>query len=147
MADGDARIDYSKFTSSLQRLEEQHQHLLHDVNGYPSWIVDGMRESVIQRFEVCIDTCWKTLRRHLGEVLELNDVPTSPVEVLKLGSTNSLLGEELPDWLEYWSTRNDTSHDYSEKKADACLAIVGPYIRDAIALLERLIGKPWRSMT
>ncbi len=144
MADGEARIDYSKFTSSLQRLEEQHQHLVYDTDSQPDWVLEGTRESVIQRFEVCMDTCWKTLKRHLEYQLGLPNLPNSPNRILRLGAENLLLGGELEDWLEYIKIRNDTAHDYSKEKADVCLAIVVPFVRDAIVLHERLTGAKWQ---
>lgn len=143
MTDSSENIDLSKFTQSLHLLQEQHHNLLHGMDEYPSLVVEGIRESVIQRFEVCMDTCWKTLKRYLTEVLALNDVPSSPPGVFRLGADNSLLGGELVDWLEYVKVRNDTSHDYSKDKADACLAVVGPFVRDALVLHERLAGESW----
>lgn len=145
MTDSSGVIDFGKFTQSLLRLQEQHDNLLHGVDDYPPLIVEGIRESVIQRFEVCLDTCWKTLRRYLDEVLALDQVPANPPGVFRLGADNFLLGGELVDWLEYVKIRNDTSHDYSEAKADACLDVVGPFIRDALVLHERLTGELWPS--
>ena len=37
MSDARAGLDYSKFTQSLQRLQEQHEHLLRDIEGLPDW--------------------------------------------------------------------------------------------------------------
>ena len=84
MADSSENLDLSKFTQSLRRLQEQHHNLLHGMDDYPSLVVEGIRESVIQRFEVCMDTCWKTLKRYLAEVLALNDVPNSPPGVFSI---------------------------------------------------------------
>lgn len=143
MTDASDEIDYTKFELSLNRLEEQYDHLRRDIVGLPDWIVDGVKESVIQRFETCYDTSWKIVRRYLSEELGTGEVPSSPNPVLRLASENQLLGGELVDWLAYTSARNDTSHDYNQEKAEACLAIVGNFIQDAINLYEILSGQRW----
>ena len=143
MPDTEDRIDYSKFTRSLERLVEQHHHLVYDTDEYPPWNVDGMRESVIQRFEVCFDTSWKHLRRHLTVAMGVNQVPNSPVAVFRIAAESLLLGGEEESWMAYNNARIDTSHDYNIDKRDATLAIVPKFIEDAINLHERLTGEPW----
>ncbi|MCY3850823.1 MAG: HI0074 family nucleotidyltransferase substrate-binding subunit [Acidimicrobiaceae bacterium] len=138
-------IDYSKFTQSLLRLEEQHHHLAHDTDELPEWVVDSIKESVIQRFETCYDSCWKLVRRYLIQNIRLPDVPNGPNPVLRLAAENFLLGGELSDWMTYSKARNDTSHDYSKEKADACLAIVDAFIPAAVKLHENLTGQSWTS--
>ncbi len=139
------RIDYSKFTLSLRRLEEQHRHLAQDIEDQPDWILEGVQESVIQRFETCFDTSWKLLRRFLVQELGLVEVPNSPKPTLNLAAENQLLGGEVEDWMEYNNARNSTSHDYDGKKAEACLQIIPRFICDAIKLHERLTGVSWRN--
>ncbi len=136
-------IDYSKFTRSLVRLVEQHRHLMYDTDEYPPWNVDGMRESVIQRFEVCFDTSWKCLRRHLMVAMGLNQVPNSPLAVFRLAAESLLLGGEEECWVAYNKARIDTSHDYDIDKRDATLATVPKFIQDAVNLHERLTGELW----
>lgn len=145
MAAEEDQIDYSKFTLSLQRLEEQHRHLVQDTEGQPDWILEGTRESVIQRFETCFDTIWKLLRRYLLHSLGLAEVPSSPKPTLCLAGENQLLGGETEDWVEYNGARNSTSHDYDGKKAEACLLLIPRFIGDAIKLHERLTGSSWQS--
>ena len=145
MTDSGEHIDYSKFTQSLRRLEEQHRHFVQDTEGQPDWIVEGTRESVIQRFETCFDTSWKMLRRYLLNNLGLVDVPSSPIPVLRLGGSNRLLGGETVDWIEYNKARISTSHDYDGKKAEACISLLPRFIGDAIRLHEQLTGIPWQT--
>lgn len=138
-------IDYSKFTQSLKRLEEQHRHLVQDTDGQPDWILEGTRESVIQRFETCFDTSWNLLRRYLIHSLGLAEVPASPKRTLCLAGENQLLAGETEDWVEYNNARNSTSHDYDGTKAEACLLLIPRFICDAIKLHERLTGASWQS--
>ena len=147
MSDTEHRIDYSKFTSSLRRLEEQYYHLQYDVSGFPSWAVEAMRESVIQRFEVCLDVSWKILARNLEMELPGSDIPGTPRPVYRLAAANDLLGSELQSWMNYVDVRNLTSHDYNEEKADISLATVEPFLRDAVNLHERISGHTWLSST
>lgn len=143
MTESTAGMDYSKFTGSLQRLQQQHHHLSSDSAHLPEWIIDALKESVIQRFEVCFDTSWKTLRRHLIEVVGLASVPNGPKPALRVASENHLLGRELEDWFAYNQARIDTSHDYNCEKADACLEVVPRFIQDAILLHQRMTGQQW----
>ena len=71
-------VNYDNFKQSLKNLEIQHEHLLDLSPDFPPFVHEGMRESVIQRFETCYDTLWKTLRRHIVESLGMAEVPNSP---------------------------------------------------------------------
>ena len=143
MTDVEGGIDYAKFQLSLARLEEQYEHLRRDIDGLPNWIVEGVKESVIQRFETCYDTCWKLLRRYLSIEMGVSEVPNGPRPVLRLAAENNLLGNELVDWLSYVQARIDTAHDYNAEKADACLALMPRFIQDAKNLYEKLTGLRW----
>ncbi|MCY4313422.1 MAG: hypothetical protein OXD44_06975 [Gammaproteobacteria bacterium] len=48
-------IDYSKFQLSLKPLEEQHENYRNLDSDLPSLIIEGISESVIQRFKTCYD--------------------------------------------------------------------------------------------
>ena len=52
-------IDYSKFRSSLKRLEEQHGNYRQGNPALSDLDREGIAESVIQRFETCYDCLWK----------------------------------------------------------------------------------------
>ena len=145
MSDEQSDMDHTKFTQSLLRLQEQHRHLQTDFDGQPQWVVDGIRESVVQRFETCYDSGWKLLRRYLILTIGLGDVPNGPNPVFRLAAENSLLGDELDDWLLYAQARIDTSHDYSAEKAENCLALIPSFIQDAVSLHEILTGQSWLS--
>ena len=71
-------IDYGNLRMSLKNLETQHHSLLDLSSDYPAFVHEGMAESVIQRFEICYYTLWKTLRRYLVEVLGIAEAPISP---------------------------------------------------------------------
>ncbi|MDE0262940.1 MAG: nucleotidyltransferase substrate binding protein [Bryobacterales bacterium] len=136
-------IDYSKFRSSLKRLEEQDRNyrrgnpLLSDLDR------EGIAESVIQRFETCYDCLWKVLKRYLIEELGVADAPNSPKPVFRLAHENGLLAVPVARWLKYADARVGTSHDYDGAKAQACLALVPAFIDDANRLYETMSGELW----
>lgn len=136
-------IDYEKFQKSLQHLSAQHEnHRVAQTRPELAAIDrEAIAESVIQRFEVCYDTLWKTLKRHLAEELGLADAPNSPKPVFRLAGQNRLLPSPVEQWLAYADARTSTAHDYSGKKAQATLALMGDFIADATRLYQTLTGQ------
>ena len=137
-------IDYSKFQTSLKRLQEQHDFYLGLDQEYPDAIREGMAESVIQRFETSYDTLWKVLRRYLNEALGIPEVPNSPNPIFRIANENDLLESSVDQWFKYAKARINTSHDYDGEKAKACLLLVPSYIDDAITLFTSMSGEKWR---
>ena len=136
-------IDYGNFERSLKNLEMQHRHLLHLSPDYPSFIHEGMAESVIQRFETCYDALWKVLRRYLVEELGIAEVPRSPRPIFRIADENQLLAAGAEQWQNYVQARIDTSHDYDEKKAVRAIALIPAFIDDATRLYTAMTGEPW----
>jgi nucleotidyltransferase substrate binding protein (TIGR01987 family) len=138
-------IDYDKLKKSLKHLELQFENLqsadtrpeLTDIDR------EGIAESVIQRFETCYETLWKTLRRYLIEEIGLADAPNSPKPILKLAGQNDLFAATVEQWLKYADARVSTAHDYSGEKAGECLAIMSDFIDDAIGLYQTMSGQTW----
>ncbi len=83
-------IDYSKFRSSLKRLEEQHRNYRQGNPLFSDLDREGIAESVIQRFETCYDCLWRVLKRYLIEELGIADPPNSPKPVFRLAYENGL---------------------------------------------------------
>ena len=136
-------IDYSKFRSSLKRLEEQHENHLQQDSSVPILMREGVAESVIQRFETCYDCLWKVLKRYLNEVLGIAEPPNSPKPIIRLAYENNLFASPLEQWLQYAQARIDTSHDYEGEKALACLELMPDFIDDAIGLYQTMTGTAW----
>lgn len=111
---------------------------------YPEIVQEGVRESVIQRFEICYDTLWKTLRKYLIEDLGIPEIPNSPKPIFRIADENSVLESSLDLWFDYSKARIDTSHDYDGEKADSCLNLIPCFIEDAITLYHRMSGKNWK---
>ena len=58
-------IDYGNFSRSLKNLELQYENYLNLDEELPQLMKEAVAESVVQRFETCYETSWKTLRRYL----------------------------------------------------------------------------------
>lgn len=136
-------IDYDNFQKSLKRLEEQYKNYRELDESLPDVTQEAIAESVIQRFETCYDCLWKVLKRYLIEDLGLAEVPNSPKPLFKLASENKLFASALEEWLRYTDARIDTAHDYSGKKAQACLDLMGSFIDDAVGLYQTMSGVTW----
>ena len=141
---GKAMIDYSKFEKALHHLAAQFENYRTLDPSLPELLQEAVAESVVQRFETAYDCLWKVLKRHLVEKLGIPEVPNSPKPVFRLAHENHILPGEIEDWIEYANLRVATAHDYSGEKAQKALERMQDFIRDAIALYERLSGRSWR---
>ena len=138
-------IDYDKLQKSLKHLELQYANHQQAQSRPELTEIDreAIAESVIQRFETCYDTLWKDLKRYLIEEIGLADVPNSPKPLLKLAGQNNLFASSVEQWLKYADARTSTAHDYSGKKAEETLALMGDFIDDAIGLYQTMTGTTW----
>ena len=136
-------IDYTKFRSSLKRLEEQHANYRQGNPALSDLDREGIAESVLRRFKTCYDCLWMVLKRYLAEALAVADTPNSPKPLFRLAHENDLLAAPVEQWFRYADARIDTSHDYDEEKANACLPLVPDFIDDAIDLYQSMSGTPW----
>ncbi len=138
-------IDYNKFTRSLKQLELQ-QANYKTANKRPELTeldLQGIGESVIQRFETTYDCLWKSLKRYLLEDLGIPELPNSPKPLLRIAHENKLFRNTLEQWLAYADARIATSHDYDYEKAMACLFIMDEFIDDAIGLHQTMTKLTW----
>ena len=131
-------INYDNFRRSLKNLELQNANRRQLPLDLPPLIHEGIDESVIQRFEVCYDALWKTLRRYLIDDMGFATLSDSPRAVLRTAGENELLNSPVERWMEYIDLRIGTAHDYSGEKAAAALARVDEFIADAISLYEAI---------
>jgi nucleotidyltransferase substrate binding protein (TIGR01987 family) len=138
-------IDYTNLQRSLKHLERQFQNHQSALERSELTEIDreAIAESVIQRFETCYDSLWKTLKRYLSLELGLAEVPNSPKPILKLAGQNELFVSPVDGWLRYADARIATAHDYSGEKADATLAVVEGFIGDAVQLYQVMTGNTW----
>lgn len=136
-------IDYDNFRRALKSLELQNANRKRLPLELPQLIHEGIDESVIQRFEICYDTLWKTLRRYLIEEMGVPAVSGSPRAIIRLAGDNGVLNSPVERWMEYINLRIGTAHDYSGEKARAALDRMDAFIRDATDLYQAITGDMW----
>ena len=136
------KIDYSLFKKALKNLELQYENFK-TLGKQPVLIEEGIKESVIQRFEIVCDLMWKILRKYLMQELGLLDITSAPKPVLREAFLNKLLPSDMSFWFDYIDVRNGTSHDYSGEKAQKAIELMDGFIKDAIKLYETMSGETW----
>ena len=141
-------IDYSRLIKSLNHLEAQYNNFLtlDSRTDLGTLEKEAIKESVIQRFEICYDALWKTLKRYLVEELGVPEIPNSPKPIFRIAAENKLLHPNAEQWLQYADVRTHTSHNYSEKKAEEAVSLMRSFIPDAISLLARMTGSTWEQL-
>ena len=136
-------LDYGSFRRSLKNLELQNYNRRNLPSDLPRLLREAVDESVIQRFEVCYDVLWKSLRRYLIEEQGLPDVAASPRPVFRLAGEVGVLVSPVERWMEYVNLRIGTAHDYSSEKAAAALERMDDFLADAIGLYQVVTGEEW----
>lgn len=135
--------DCENLRKTLANLEAQYDHLNNLPADSEQLTVEGIRESVIQRFEICYDVTWTTLRRYLRDELRLPEVPSSPKPVFRIAAQNRLLDDSASRWQLYAKTRVETTHMYDEEKVLAALALIPEFIVDVAELYGVLAPDRW----
>lgn len=111
------------FKKSVLRLEEV---LEQEKNEF-------IRDSAIQRFEICFDLCWKTIKTFLEE--ENNVICVSPKKCFREAYKQELIDYD-DFWIELADMRNKTAHIYNEKMADSVFII----LPKALEYFKKLLG-------
>ncbi len=96
------------------------------------------RDSLIQRFEYCVDAVWKYIKLYLWTKLGSEQNHPKPVfrECLKAGLINDQEVEQLIDMVD---DRNMTSHAYKESIANKVSANIPDYYSIMKKLLENAL--------
>ena len=136
-------IDFGNFHRSLKNLELQNDNRKSLPSELPQLLREAVDESVIQRFEVCYDSLWKALRRHLIEEQGLPEVAASPRAVFRLAGEVGVMTSPVERWMEYVNLRIGTAHDYSSEKAAAVLKRMDDFLADAMDLYQTITGESW----
>jgi len=96
------------------------------------------RDSMIQRFEYCVDSSWKCLKTRLETIEKITLPIKSPREIFRAACAARLLSEqEVQQALVMVDARNITSHRYKEEEAEILAGNIGQYY----ALLQTIAQK------
>lgn len=103
----------------IEQLEKAFQNLKIIIDAYneedEGIIKDGLRDSIIQRFEFCSELSWKLMKKYLDENLMIEQY--SPRGVVKEAYKQKLI-DDGEVWLDILEDRNLTSHTYDENTAN-----------------------------
>jgi nucleotidyltransferase substrate binding protein (TIGR01987 family) len=97
---------------------------------------EALRDSCIKRFEFTFEVARKLMSRYLK--VEYGKAPheLKPRNVFRLMEGYGFI-QSWERWSNYAAKRNDTSHEYDEKKADEIINLLPVFIKD----VEQLISK------
>ena len=96
---------------------------------------DLIRDATIQRFEYSVELSWKTLKRFLKIVYEVDEAAVR--ELFRKAERFGVV-ESAGQWIVYIEKRNLTSHTYNENTAQEVYHVITPFYLDAIKLLEAM---------
>lgn len=93
-----------------------------------------LRDSVIQRFEFCVELAWKTSKKAMGTST------TAPKDVIReMAQSRYIVDVDI--WLRSIDMRNLSSHTYKEEVAESVYAFAKSFLGPLQALCRLLEGK------
>lgn len=124
----------------IEQLEKAFENLKIIIEAYEKEkdkiIKDGLRDSIIQRFEFVTELSWKLMKKYLDENLVLEVY--SPRSVIKESYKQDLI-ENGELWLDILEDRNLTSHTYDENTANRIKNnIVNKYVLEFEKFIKRI---------
>ena len=75
-----------------------------------------IEDSCVKRFEFTVETSWKTMKRYLKVVYGKDDKELTMNNIFRLMEGYGFIKSQEA-WRGYYDQRNDTSHEYNQKKA------------------------------
>lgn len=96
-----------------------------------------IEDSCVKRFEFTIETSWKTMKKYLKEFYGKDDKELTMNNIFRLMEGYGFI-ESWEKWREYYDRRNDTSHEYSRKKALEILKTAENLLKDVEFLYNEL---------
>lgn len=124
----------------IEQLEKAFENLKIIIDAYEKEedriIKDGLRDSIIQRFEFVTELSWKLMKKYLDENLVLEVY--SPRSVIKESYKQDLI-ENGELWLDILEDRNLTSHTYDENTANRIKDnIVNKYVLEFEKFIKKI---------
>ena len=93
-----------------------------------------LRDSVIQRFEFCVELSWKVSKKIMGTATP------APKDVIREMAQAGYISN-LALWLESIDMRNLSSHTYKEDIAEKVYAFAKSFLPELTQLMSRLEAK------
>lgn len=95
---------------------------------------DFLRDSVIQRFEFCVELAWKTSKKVMGTAT------SAPKDVIREMAQSSYI-QDVEIWLQAIDMRNLSSHTYKEALAEKVYDFATKFLPELKNLATYLRGK------
>lgn len=144
-----------KHNYMLKALETLHDAILiyETVKNDPSKKIDDeflhektlltTRDSLIQRFEYCVDLFWKYLKNYLEMHLKVIPQFATPIHIIRTSCDTRLITEgESVKAIDMIRKRNLTSHIYKEEIADMVSESIPQYYELMINIIKNRLSLP-----
>ena len=93
------------------------------------------RDSAIQRFEICFDLAWKSLKEYLFKYNGLSCA--SPKVCFREAFLNKIFSSDEGQWIDMTDERNLLTHSYDEDEAEKAFKRLPEYL----VLFKELLGE------
>ena len=97
-----------------------------------------IQDSCIKRFEYTVETSWKLMKKYLKLFYGKSEQELTMNNIFRYMQGYGFI-KSWEKWSEYYSKRNDTSHEYNKEKADDVLNYISDFIIDAEFLYKNLL--------
>ena len=133
-------LDYSSLKSAIDSLERALSVTSHGVRwaAFDAVTQETLKAGVIQTFEVAYEQSWKMLKRWLEANPASGEVEGVPMRQLYRVGAKAGLIDDVDGWMEFHKARNETSHTYNCKIAQAVFEMAPRYLVQAQRLLVAL---------
>lgn len=136
-------LDFSSLENAISQLEKSLKYAISPMAQEDDDLFEQLRNSVIQCFEFTYELSHKMLKRYLEETAaspEEIDLSTFQ-NLIRTGNEKGLLRSDWSRWRMYRQARTDSSHTYSEDKAEAVYKIAPDFLDEAKYLYQQLMAR------
>lgn len=136
-------LDFSSLENAIIQLEKSLKYANSPMAHGDHDLFEQLRNSVIQCFEFTYELSHKMLKRYLEETAaspEEIDLSTFQ-NLIRTGNEKGILRSDWLRWRIYRQARTDSSHTYSEDKAESVYSIAPDFLEEAKHLYEQLMER------
>ena len=136
-------IDYTNFGKTLRSLVRnwnKYQNLPADIN---SDDLEDHKLALIKAFEICYETMFKSMRRHMIEELGSTDNLAGNKPLIRNANESGLVRSSVEKWFQYVDIRNKVVHEYGIDRINDLAILLPDFISDAADMYQTMTGQPW----
>ncbi|MBP3687185.1 MAG: nucleotidyltransferase substrate binding protein [Alphaproteobacteria bacterium] len=94
-------------------------------------------DACVKRYEYTVETAWKIMKKYLKLEYGKSDTELTMNNIFRFMEGYGFISS-WEKWREYYDRRNDTSHEYNQKKAEELLSVIDDLVKDCEFLYEHL---------